>query len=162
MRLPQLLSIISLIFSLHSLGFCFPRCTFSSDPRLLDRENTGLRANKLADGQLASESPVIAAILLIKSESRPFSNHYYLSLFDWPGTQITDRFLSFNKHAAVTQTDSSGIHRTVFKSIVEIWDRGYIAGKELRPGKHKQSGRHTDGEQNLKVSQTYWNEKTKD
>lgn len=144
------------------LDFCFPRCTISSDPRLLDRENTGLRANKLADGQLASESPVIAAIPLTKSESRPFSNHYYLSLFDWLGTQITDRFLSFNKHAAVTQTDSSGIHRTVFKSIVEIWDRGYIAGKELRPGKHKQSGRHTDGEQNLKVSQTYWNEKTKD
>lgn len=79
------------------LDFCFPRCTISSDPRLLDRENTGLRANKLADGQLASESPVIAAIPLTKSESRPFSNHYYLSLFDWPGTQITDRFLSFNK-----------------------------------------------------------------
>lgn len=124
MRLPQLLSIISLIFSLHSLGFCFPRCTISSDPRLLDRENTGLRANKLADGQLASESPAIAAIPLTKTESRLFS--------------------------------SAGIHRTVLNQLVRSGIVATLQGKNSGQGKkHKQSGRHTAGEQNLKVSQTH-------
>lgn len=160
MRLPQLLSIISLIFSLHSLGFCFPRCTFSSDPRLLDRENTGLRANKLADGQLASESPVIAAIPLTKSESRPFSNHYYLSLFDWPGTQITDRFLSFNKQLlGLTLLEYTELF---LNQLLRSGIAATLQGRNSGQGKkHKQSGRHTDGEQNLKVSQTYWNEKKK-